>query len=285
MRVAIIPIIKQMRIKSWLKNIFVFIPSVFALKLFDINVFTASLLAFIAFCLVSSAVYTINDIRDADVDRMRPAKRGRPIASGALNIKSAWILAAVFTLAAFGIAYYINILALLVVIIYFAVNILYSFQLKHIPIIDVFCIAAGFVLRLYCGGAATSIAISDWLFLTVVSMSLFMAFGKRRGEMTESDAAGRRPVLEHYDLGFLNGMIFVLAGLSMMFYALWAIERGLNMVYTVPVLIFIVCKYLLLIHGGRSSGDPVTIVFSSKSLLVTICMFAILAVALLYSGL
>jgi 4-hydroxybenzoate polyprenyltransferase len=169
-------------------------------------------------------------------------------------------------------------------LLFFLMNLAYSFKLKHYVIVDCFCIAAGFVLRVFAGGAAYGGGVSDWLFLTIVAMSLFMAFGKRRGELIKTDGSSTRAVLERYDLIFLNGILFACAGLSIVFYSLWAMDRGNNMIYTVPLIIFIVCKYLLLICDSRSHGDPTTVIFSDKTLLASCGAYGIITVCLLYMG-
>jgi 4-hydroxybenzoate polyprenyltransferase len=167
---------------------------------------------------------------------------------------------------------------------YYALNISYTLWFKHIPIYDCFCIAAGFVLRVFAGGAAYGGGISDWLFLTVVAMSLFMAFGKRRGELVRTDGFSTRMALERYNELFLNGIIFTCAGLSIAFYSLWSLDRGDNMIYTVPLIIFLVCNYLLLIYHKDSHGDPTSMIFASKTLIVTCGLYALLTVGLLYLG-
>ena len=273
------------RPKHWLKNIFIFVPITFALALTEWDELLATTVVFAAFCLISSAIYVINDIADVEKDRKHPTKCMRPIASGKITIGKA-IVFALFLLGA-GFALIVteqNYLALLFAAIYFFLNIAYSFSLKHYAVIDCFCIAAGFVLRVFAGGTTYGGGISDWLFLTVVVMSLFMAFGKRRGEMLKTDSASTRKVLKNYNELFLSGMVFSFAALSIVFYSLWAMERGLNMIYTVPLVAFIMCKYLLLILDADSHGDPTTVIFKSKTLLFACAVYGITTICLLYWG-
>jgi 4-hydroxybenzoate polyprenyltransferase len=279
-----IPYLEETRPKNWLKNIFVFIPITFALKLTDLDKLLAATLAFVAFCLVSSAVYVFNDIVDADKDELHPVKCKRPIASGAIAKNKAVAFAVFLVFSGLTLALYVDIMACVLVSVYLIINIAYTLSLKHKPIIDCFCIAAGFVLRTFVGGVAIVEGVSNWLFLTIVAMSLFMAFGKRRGELIKTDGSGEtRVVLEHYDLAFLNGMTFVCAGLAIVFYALWAMNRGCNVIYTVPLIIFIVCKYLLIVHGD-SHGDPTTVFFSNKTLMGACGVYGMLVILLLYFG-
>jgi 4-hydroxybenzoate polyprenyltransferase len=276
--------IRQLRPKSWLKNVFVFIPLVFSLTLTDLVKLTATAVAFVSFCLISSAVYIFNDIRDIESDRKHPVKCRRPVASGAIGVRAATVTALLLSAAALGLAYCANLFTALMLAIYLAENLLYTIVLKHHPIYDCFCIAAGFILRVYAGSFAGDEPVSDWLFLTIVAMSLFMAFGKRRGEMLKIDEENRRVVLERYNLVFLNGIMFCTAGLSIVFYSLWAMNRGAGMIYTVPIIIFIVCKYLLIIHDEKSHGDPTTVIFADKTLMLAGGAYAVLTMLCLYFG-
>jgi 4-hydroxybenzoate polyprenyltransferase len=276
--------VRELRPKNWLKNIFVFIPLVFSLKMTDIGKLTATSLTFVAFCLLSSAVYIYNDIHDVEADRKHPVKCNRPIASGVIGVKTAATVAVLLMLASFGLAYCVNLFTALVLVAYATENLLYTAMLKRYPIYDCFCIAAGFIFRVYAGSFASGEPVSDWLFLTIVAMSLFMAFGKRFGEMQKVDPANQRVVLAHYDLAFLNGMMFCMAGLTIVFYSLWAMNRGMGMIYTVPIIIFIVSKYFLLIHDEKSHGDPTTVIMTNKTLLFACGIYVVVTVLFLYFG-
>jgi 4-hydroxybenzoate polyprenyltransferase len=279
--------IKVIRPKNWLKNVFVFIPLVFAIELFNADKLVPTVLAFAAFCMISSSVYLFNDICDAKKDTLHPVKKNRPIASGKIGRAPACVFA--LLLAGGGIALSlltVNAAMTLIAGGYLVLNLAYTLYLKHVVVFDCFCIAAGFVLRVYAGGMASGSAVSDRLFLTIVSASLFMAFGKRRGELLKiGDEAITRKVLQRYDLDFLKGMVFVCASLAITFYALWAMERGSHMIYTVPLIIFMITRYLLNIHRGDSDethGDPTSVIFADKPFLVMGVLYAILVVALLY---
>jgi 4-hydroxybenzoate polyprenyltransferase len=276
--------IRQLRLKNWLKNVFVFLPIVFSQQLTVLPKLWQTVAVFSAFCLVSSAVYTFNDLFDVENDRLHPVKQKRPIASGAIAVHSAVAMTIVLLALSLALATVASPLAAGVIGLYITVNVAYTMIMKHKPIFDVFCIAAGFILRVYAGGFASDETVSDWLFLTVVAMSLFMAFGKRRGEMIHITAEHQRAVLERYDLSFLNGMMFCSAGLSIVFYSLWAMNRGMGMIYTVPIIIFIVCKYLLLVYSDKSQGDPTTVILSNRILVLACLLYAGLTVLLLYAG-
>jgi 4-hydroxybenzoate polyprenyltransferase len=276
--------IKLLRPKNWLKNIFVFIPLVFSLALNDVSKLANTVIAFVVFCIVSSSVYIFNDIRDIEIDRAHPIKCNRPLASGEARVSTAAFISVALAVAALALAFYINMALVLVSALYMAENIVYTVFLKHKPIYDSYCIAAGFVLRIYAGSFASAEPVSDWLFLTIISMSLFMAFGKRRGEMLRVESSGQRAVLESYSLAFLNGMVFVCAGLSVAFYALWAMSREMNIIYTTPIIIFIVCRYLLIICSEDSHGDPASVIISDKTLICACAFYAAFVVYLLYAG-
>jgi len=276
--------IKLARPKHWLKNGLVFVPLLYAHNMAKPGLLLATVQCFAAFCLLSSAVYIVNDIIDAAEDRKHPLKKNRPIASGALAANRAVIVAAVLFVASLflTVAGYGNYQVLIFALLYAVLNLAYSFLLKHYAVIDCFCIAAGFVLRIFAGGAAGNSAISEWLFLTMTAVSLFMAFGKRRGEMLQVAADDTRKVLASYEMQFLTGMIFVCAGLTVVFYALWAMMNMSAMIYTTPLVLFIVSRYLLDIHGKTSHGDPTAIILGDKGLLIAVVIFGLLSVALLY---
>lgn len=271
-----------MRPKSWMKNIFVFVPLVFSLQLRNPDKLWTTLIAFVAFCLASSAVYGLNDVCDADKDRRHPVKRLRPVASGAISKRNAVLFAALLAVIGLAAGFAANPATGAFATAFVALNLAYSIWLKRQPLFDCFCIAAGFVLRVYAGGAASGEPVSDWLFLTIVAASLFLAFGKRRGEALKVGDPATREVLRQYDLGFMNGMMFVYAGLAAVFYAMWAMNRGLGMIYTVPLVIFIISRYLLSIHRIDSHGDPSTVLWEDKTLLAAGVFYALMTVALLY---
>lgn len=275
--------LKQIRIKSWLKNLFVLSPIVFSLELFKWNKLIQAVVLTLSFCLISSAIYVLNDISDVESDRKHAVKRNRPIASGQISFPCAWALLICLTITGFGLALSINIFSFFLILAYVIINILYSKWLKTKVVIDCFCIAAGFVLRVMVGGTIAQDGVSDWMFLTVVSMSLFMAFGKRRGELSSYGAGETRNVLEIYEMNFLNGIVFMCAGLTMVFYSLWSISHESNLVYTVPIVLFIVIRYLLLVFSGCSEADPTTLILSDKTLLISCGFCVLIMLVLLYA--
>lgn len=272
-----------MRVKSWLKNLFVLTPIVFSLELFEADRFIRALLLTVSFCLISSAVYVFNDIKDIEKDRKHSVKKNRPLAAGLISVTCAWIMIAVLTAAGLLLSFYVNLHSLCFILAYILVNILYSGWLKKQAVIDCFCIAAGFVLRVLAGGTVVEGGVSDWMFLTVISVSLFMAFGKRRGELLTHGERDTRSVLDSYEIPFLNGSVFMCAGLAMVFYSLWSLSQGAHLVYTVPVIMFIVIRYLMIIFSGLSDGDPTTVILSDKTILAACGICGIILLAILYA--
>jgi 4-hydroxybenzoate polyprenyltransferase len=194
----------------------------------------------------------------------------------------AWILLICLTIAGFGMALWVNWYAVLLILAYVFINIMYSKWLKTKVIIDCFCIAAGFILRVLVGGTIVSAGVSNWMFLTVIALSLFMAFGKRRGELKSYSGGETRGVLEAYDMNFLDGIVFMCAALSMVFYSLWSISQESNLVYTVPIVLFVVIRYLYLVFAGRGEGDPTTLILSDKTMWIACGICGIVMIFMLY---
>lgn len=274
--------LKEMRIKSWLKNAFVFFPIVFSMELFIWDKLIEAVILALAFCLISSAIYVLNDISDVEKDRKHEVKKNRPIASGAISFSHAWLLLIFLMVAGFGLGLWVNLPSFILLFVYVLINIMYSKWLKTKAIIDCFCIAAGFLLRVLVGGTIVSDGVSDWMFLTVLALSLFMAFGKRRGELHCYADGETRDVLEVYEMSFLNGIVFMCAGLSMVFYSLWSVSEKTDLIITVPVVLFIILRYLLLVFSGREEADPTSLILSDKTLLVSCGICALIMIVMLY---
>jgi 4-hydroxybenzoate polyprenyltransferase len=275
-----------MRSKHFFKNALIFVPIMYSFNLTDLDLLLAVTVCFAGLCLAASGIYAVNDIADYEKDREHPKNKTRPVAAGLISKPAAAGFALLLFLAGFGvIALFGGVLALVFAAAYVLLNLAYSFKLKHFAVIDCFCIAAGFVLRIYIGGAVIGeigyTIISEWLFLTVTAVSLFMAFGKRRGELIHAGGTNAaRKVLGGYNLEFLNGIIFSCAGASIVFYALWAVTSVPLMIYTVPMVIFIVCRYLQ--KACDSYGDPVTVILGDKLLICAIAVFGAVSIVFLY---
>ncbi|MDR0293637.1 MAG: decaprenyl-phosphate phosphoribosyltransferase [Oscillospiraceae bacterium] len=284
---------RMLRVRHYVKNILVLLPLVFNGSLFDTETLPSALWGFGAFCLLSSAVYIVNDIRDAENDRRHPVKRGRAIASGAVPVGTAAALAGnlvVLAAAAQFLARRDDPLSWLWPGLYLLLNLAYSFGLKDIPVADVAALAAGFLLRLLYGSAVTGIAISNWLCLTVIALSFYLGLGKRRSELVANPGGATRGVLRRYTYGFLDKNMALCMTLALVFYSLWSVDTatverlGGNMVWTVPLALIICLRYNL-VTEGQGDGDPVEALFRDKALLCLAILFGLLTVGIIYGGL
>lgn len=282
--------LKLMRVHHYMKNGLIFAPLIFSGNLLNVELFFNTLLGFIAFSFVASTVYIINDLQDAELDRLHPTKCKRPLAANLVSIKSAAILAVSLVIIAFIINTYIaenNIIAWLSIILYLLLNLAYSNGLKNYPIIDIAILVSGFVLRVLYGSGITEIEISNWLYLTVISMSFYLGLGKRRNELLKQKKVSRK-VLKYYNHNFLDKNMYMCLALTIVFYSLWTvdpitIERISNdlLVWTVPLIILICMKYSLNIEKD-SDGDPVEVVIRDKFLFGLVIMFLIFSVGIIY---
>ncbi len=278
--------LKLIRPFHWVKNLLIFVPLFFGGQLFNGNKFFLSVLGFIAFSFIASSVYIINDIQDADKDRKHPKKRFRPIASGKISKQHACIFLVMLLVVSFLIMIYLTKVnhnswaSFGFPIAYLIMNIAYSNGLKNIPLVDVVIIAIGFVIRLLYGGVLVNITISDSLLLTVISASMFLGFGKRRNELKKGTST--RKVLRAYSMEFLDKIMYVFIGLTLMFYSLWSINGSVWLIYTSPLAMIIVADYCLIIESGSSDGDPAEVLKHSKSLMALLVLFVLLLLLCLY---
>ncbi len=284
-------LIRLLRPVQWTKNVFVLAPLVFARRLDDPDALSVALLALLCFCLASSAVYAFNDIRDRNEDRKHPAKRGRPVASGAVGVPLAGVLAAALALVAVGGAANLGVDFLLVLLAYLVLNLLYSLWLKQLVILDVMSVAVGFVLRVLGGGTAIGVQVSAWLLLCTIFLALFLAFSKRRHELIllNTGASEQRPVLSHYSPAFLDQMINVVTASSVLAYALYSVSAehlegraARLMVYTVPFVLFGVFRYLYLIYQRPTARSPTEALLLDPPFAINLLLWALLVTAIFY---
>jgi len=285
------PLIRSLRPAQWAKNLFVLAPLVFAQRLLDVREATAAFLAFAAFCMISSTVYLINDLRDREEDRKHPLKRRRPIASGALPVPVALVSASVLGVGALGLAFSLNLATGGFTVTYLALNLLYSFGVKHVVILDVMALSLGFVLRVLAGGAAIRVEVSGWLILCTVFLALFLAFSKRRHELillTDS-AAEQRRVLSHYSPTFLDQMINVVTASSVVSYALYAISEDTverygteALIYTELFVLFGIFRYLYLIYQRPEKRNPTEAILRDPPFLINMALWGLTVLAIVY---
>lgn len=281
--------LKLMRVHHYMKNLLVFAALVCSGQLFVPAKLCAGVLGFFAFCATSSAIYIINDIRDCEKDRRHPTKCRRPIASGAVSVRNASILAVVlFILAALFIAPVFKLSAVLLLLLYIVLNLAYSFGIKNVPIADITVLAAGFVIRVIYGAQLTEIIISNWLYLAVFAMSFYLALGKRRGELIQVTDGDTRSVLKAYPLDFLNRNMTMCLTLGNVFYALWSMDQVTTafyhnrlLIFTVPIVLLITLKYSLTIDTA-SDGDPVEVLIHDRALLLLVLLYLAVMLGILY---
>lgn len=283
-------ILRTMRPRQWTKNVFVFAALIFDGKLGRMPLVAQTIAAFVAFCLISSVVYIINDIVDIEKDRAHPTKRGRPLASGQLSRRVAVGAAAVLAALALGGAFAWENELGWVVLGYLALNLAYSFYLKRIVIIDVLSIAAGFVLRVVAGVVVVNVVrFSPWLYVCTTLLALLLGLGKRRHELTllAGGATAHRAILDHYTIPFLDQLIGLVTSTTIIAYSLYTFSapnlppNDLMMV-TIPFVIYGLFRYLYLIHVRGEGGAPDELLLRDPPLLVSVVLWGLAAVAILY---
>lgn len=264
------------RPSQWLKNLMIFFPPFLSGSLFHSGMPLKGVLPFVAFCCASSSVYIFNDLCDLDKDKLHPRKKSRPLAAGHVSSNASKALYCGFLTIALAAGWSVSKLFLLYVVIYLALMFAYSLKLKEMPIFDIFCISLGFVLRLYGGGEAFGVYVSDWLFLSVFLLALFLSVGKRYSEkrILGELAGEHRATLETYPPGFLESAMYLSGSAVLVTYAMYAIAKPL-MVYTVPLCVFGLLRYLMHIKSG-GGGEPAENLIKDPTLL----MVALLWVAM-----
>jgi 4-hydroxybenzoate polyprenyltransferase len=275
--------LKLMRPHQWIKNGFVFTGLVFGHAWTDMALVTKVVLVAAAFSLLSSSIYVINDIADRVSDSQHPKKRRRPIASGAVKVPEAWVLAVILLSAALLLAWSsAGPMALGVLLTYLVMNLGYSFGLKHVVILDVFLIAAGFMLRILAGTIGVGIEPSNWLLMTGMMITLFLGFTKRRAEMAivEGSEGQKRKVLEHYDERMLDVMIASSAAAVVIAYSLYTMSPDTiarhgtdKLILTTPLILYGMFRYLYLLYIHKSGEDPAGELLSDKHILVTVLLW------------
>jgi 4-hydroxybenzoate polyprenyltransferase len=288
----LIALLKTMRPRQWTKNGVVFAALVFdrQLSLSNLTPLAHSLAVFGLFCLISSSVYIINDLLDVEADRRHPTKRFRPIASGKLP-KNLAILAALFlVIITVVIAYVLSSLLAGIILLYFLVMLAYSTRLKHIPLLDVIIIAAGFVLRVGAGVAVIHVQrFSPWLYVVTTLLALYIGFGKRRAELLllPDQANSYRRVLEGYNLPLLDHLITVVSSSTIMTYSLYTfsavnLPENHSMMLTIPFVMYGIFRYLYLIHVKQVGGVPEELLLTDRPLQIDIVLWGLTVLIIFY---
>jgi 4-hydroxybenzoate polyprenyltransferase len=246
---------------------------------------------FLIFCLLSSAVYVFNDIADRETDRLHPTKRWRPIAAGQLAPRTAALAGVALLLGSLPASFAISRLFGLVATAYFLLTLAYSFRLKHVVILDVLILSAGFVLRAVAGAVAISVPISAWLLVCTTLAALLLGLAKRRAELTalQDDAGKHRPILDEYTPELLDQMITVVTSATLMAYALYTFNsptaRGHHyLMATIPFVIYGIFRYLYLVHRKGVGGSPTSELFEDKPLLLAIALWGLASAIIIKLG-
>lgn len=282
--------IKLMRPKHYIKNFLIFFPLVFSGNFFDRKVLFSTILAFLAFSLAASVVYIVNDIKDKEKDKLHEKKKHRPIASGKVSVKNAIILAIALFVASFGLQFLATFnaahISYIYILVYVVINLAYSFGLKNVPLLDVAILASGFLIRVLYGASVTGIAVSNWLYLTIISAAFYLGLGKRRNEIKKVGKDSRK-VLQYYNEEFLDKNMYMCLSLAIVFYALWTVDpivvlqTGNLLVWTVPIVILILMKYSMNVEND-SLGDPVDVVLADPWLLGIILVYGMTVMGIVY---
>jgi 4-hydroxybenzoate polyprenyltransferase len=297
-------LVRALRPQQWVKNIFVLAAVAFARA--DASVehpddysdVLRSLAAFAAFCLGASAIYLVNDILDVDSDRAHPTKRFRPIAAGEVAVPTAWALSGVCVVAALALGWIADLERAVIGIVgaYIALNFAYSVKLKHIVLVDAFCIATGFLLRVQAGAQAADAEVSHWLMLCTLFLSLFLALCKRKAEidLLGDDRGSHRANLKQYTPLFLDQMVTVLAACTIVCYTMYTVApetarkfgAGNGLIYTTPFVVFGLGRYMLLVSQQRGGGSPTRMLLGGDAIFVSnAALWALVTAAVVYGPL
>ncbi len=279
-----------LRPRHWIKNLFVLAPAVFARELFHPESAILAFKAFAGFCLTASAVYIINDIRDVEADRAHAEKKNRPLASGKLTVTEALVTMTVVLLAAVLLVSRMDPRYVAMIAAYFVMNLAYSFKLKEVVLLDVFIIAAGFMLRVLAGAVAIQVAVSSWIVLCTLFIALFLGFAKRRGEIVSTAGnTSERKVLTLYRVEFLDQMLTIAAAGAVISYALYTVAPRTveyfgtdKLIYTTVFVVYGIFRYLYLIHYSSSTENPTNTVTTDKTILTVVLLWIAACVFFIY---
>ncbi len=284
--------LKLLRLPQWIKNFFVFVPLVFSQHLFDKEYFVFSLSGFIIFCITSSLVYIINDVIDLEADKAHPIKKYRPLPSEKISKLNAIVFAAIiFIIVGISLIRF-NVFFAVSVIAYFILNILYSFSLKHIVLLDIFSIAAGFTLRVIAGALIIEVPISSWLLLTTMFISLFLAIMKRQSELKlfqDDNNSKTRKVLASYSLDFTNQIATVAASGVIICYTLYTVSSRTvsvfgteNLIYTTPFVVFGIFRYMYLVYINKKGENTTEILLTDLPMIFNVLLYILTTILIVY---
>ena len=284
--------LRLIRVHQWIKNVFVFIPLLFSQHLFQMNYFLDALSAFLVFCLASSAIYVINDIVDIESDRAHPVKKNRPLPSGQISTQAAIITASLLLVLVFWLMMYFIYDFILLVVGFVILNVLYSFWLKNMVLLDVFSIAAGFSIRVLAGAFAIMVPISSWLLLTTMFISLFLGVMKRRSELAlvnENSGNQSRKVLAQYSLNFADQMATIAATGVIVCYALYTVAprtisvfQTERLIYTTPFVVFGIFRFMYLEYINKKGENTTHALATDLPMIINVLLYVFATIVIVY---
>ena len=284
-------IIKLIRIKHWVKNLFLFIPIFFAGEILDTTHYMPLILGFVAFGLVASSIYVLNDLKDVENDRIHPTKRFRPLAAGTVSVQTAYIIMPVLIAGGLGLAYTIEAKYAFVLCLYFVMNIAYTLGLKKLAIVDIIIVSIGFVLRIKAGSIVTHTPLSEWVIIMVFLLALFMAIAKRRDDIVikESSGVDMRVASKKYSLQYLNAMLALISAVIIVSYLMYTlsppvIERiGTYRIYYTTLFVIVgILRYLQIALVENNTGSPTKILYQDRFIQLVIVGWIVSFYLLIY---
>lgn len=283
--------VKLLRPKDWAKNLFLFIPLFFAGEIWDLSKISAVFLGLLAFSMIASSIYIINDYRDIEDDRKHPVKSKRPLASGAVSKQAALVICAILLVAGFTLAWFIRDKFLFVLGIYFLLNLGYSLGLKNIPILDIMILAAGFVLRIKAGSVIALIPLSEWIIIMVFLLAVFMAIGKRRDDVLIklNSGADMRKSIKGYNLELLNVLLALVCAVIIVAYFMYTMSPEVNaryghrLYYTCLFVLAGIMRYLQIIYVLADSGSPTKILYKDRFIQITLLLWIASYISIIYT--
>ena len=287
----VLALIKLMRIKHWVKNLFIFIPVFFAGEIVNWSLYPPLIKGFLSFGLIASCVYILNDLRDIDNDKLHPKKKLRPLAAGLISPSAAVVACVVLFASGFLLAYLIDLKFCLILTVYFIMNLSYTMGLKTVPILDVIIVSIGFVLRIKCGSVLADVALSHWIIIMVFLLALFIAIAKRRDDLLIKETSGIdvRAVSKIYSKEYLNNMLAMFSGIIVVSYMMYTlspevIERmgTYRLFYTSLFVIAGIMRYLQLALIDNNTGSPVELLMSDRFLQISILLWVVSFYLLIY---
>lgn len=282
--------ISLFRVEQYVKNLFIFLPLFFALKITQIDLLLNNLIAFLCFSLLASAVYILNDYKDIEEDKKHPVKKDRPLAAGLIDHRKALTIMALLTILSLSVSYYVHINLFFVLLAYFIVNFAYSFGLKHIPIVDLFIISGGFVFRILAGAEASGVEASMWIILMIFLLALFLGLAKRRDDIILSmNGHNTRKNIDGYNLEFVNAGMIIMAPVILVSYISYTVSPQIieqfhtrYLYLTVLFVILGILRYMQITFVENNSGNPTKILLTDRFIQIAIVLWLVTFVILIY---